>query len=100
MALAVRNTIHDTIAMIIATLLALLFTILNIAFFFVDPVLELPFGMEAALAQIYGLVHAGTTIFPPLAYALTFLILGITTELGYQGYQVVMRIIKLIRGSG
>lgn len=86
--------------MIVATLLALLFTILNLAFFFVDPITELPFGMDAVLTQIYGLVHAGTTVFPPLAYALTFLLFGISLELGYQAYQVVMRIIKLIRGSG
>jgi len=86
--------------MIIATLLALLFSLLNLAFFFVDPITELPFGMDTALSTIYGFVHAGTSVFPPLAFALTFLLFGISLELGYQAYQVVMRVVKLIRGSG
>jgi len=86
--------------MLIATLLALLFTILNLAFFFVDPITELPFGMSDALDTVYALVHSGVQLFPPLGTAITFLLLGLSIELAYQGYQVVNRIINLIRGAG
>jgi len=86
--------------MIIAILLTLLFQILNLATFMLDPVESLPYNMEANLITIYTLTHSAVFLFPPLGAALVFLIFGLSIEFGYQGYQVVMRIVKLIRGAG
>lgn len=86
--------------MIVATLLALLFSVLNIATFFLDPITELPLGLNTALTTIYALVHAGTLIFPPLGLLMVYLTLGFSIEFGYQGYQVVRRIINWMRGAG
>jgi len=82
--------------MITALVLNLMFTVLNVLLFFVDPVTELPLGLTDALNTIYSLVHSGILVFPPLGSAMLYFILGITIEASYQIYRVVSKIFEWV----
>lgn len=73
-----------------------MFLILNTLLFFVDPITELPLGLTDALNTIYSLVHSGILVFPPLASAMVYFLLGILIESLYQVYRIIARIFDWI----
>lgn len=86
--------------MIIMLLLGLIFEILDLAFYAVDPITSLPLGITSSIHIAYGFVHFGTHVFPFLSVAIPFMLLAFTAESGYFLYQIIMRIVKIIRGAG
>lgn len=82
--------------MITSIFLALIFQVMNVLTFYLDPVTSLPFGMDTALVTVYSLVHTAVRIFPPLGTAMVFLLLGISVEFLYFTYRLTMRIIEIV----
>lgn len=82
--------------MITAMLLSMMFTLLNIAVFWIDPITELPFGLSDAIETVYSLVHSGILVFPPLGTAMVYFILAITIEGLYYGYRLAKQIFEWI----
>ena len=86
--------------MFITFILNLLVSLVNFLFSFLPQVSILPFGLSDTLVSIYGYVHAMASIFPFIASAMSYMLLGISLETSYFVYKLVARVVNWIRGSG
>ena len=86
--------------MLISLILNLIVLLVSFLTSFLPKVTTLPLGLDATLTSIYGLYKGASTMFGFLNTAMTYLLVGIGMEMGYKTYQVLVRFINWIRGSG
>jgi len=86
--------------MIINFLFNLLATLLSFIFQQLPTVTSFPYGIDTYILQVYGFVHAMALIFPPASTFINLFLFGISIEIAFKIYQLIMKIIHLVRGSG
>jgi len=86
--------------MIINAILNIVVSMFSFFTSFLPNVSELPLGLDNALQTAYAGFHAISRILPFLAIAMQYVLLGLVIELGYKTYQILLRFVNLMRGSG
>ena len=86
--------------MLISLILNLIVLLVSFLTSFLPKVTSLPLGLDATLTTIYGFYKGATSMFAFLNTAMTYFLIGIGMESAYKTYQVLVRFINWIRGSG
>lgn len=86
--------------MLISLVLNLIVLLVSLLTSFLPKVTALPLGLDNTLISIYGLYKGASSMFTFLNMAVTFMLVAIGMELGYKTYQILVRFINWIRGSG
>ncbi len=86
--------------MLISLILNLIVLLVSFLTSFLPKVTTLPLGLDSTLITIYGLYKGASTMFTFLNVAMTYFLVGIGMEVAYKTYQILVRFINWIRGSG
>lgn len=86
--------------MLISLILNLIVILVSFLTSFLPKVTTLPLGLDGTLTTIYGFYRGASSMFAFLNTAMTYLLVGIGMEVSYKTYQILVRFINWIRGSG
>lgn len=86
--------------MLISLVLNLIVILVSFLTSFLPKVTTLPLGLDNTLTTIYGFYRGASSMFAFLNTAMTYLLVGIGMEVSYKTYQILVRFINWIRGSG
>lgn len=86
--------------MLISLVLNLIVILVSFLTSFLPKVTTLPLGLDSTLTTIYGFYRGASSMFAFLNTAMTYLLVGIGMEVSYKTYQILVRFINWIRGSG
>lgn len=84
--------------MLITLALSFIFTVLNVATFFLPVVTELPWGMDAALALMVGSIHGLIEIMPWMGIVWSLALTALLIKFLLFSWHWVKWFIELIRG--
>lgn len=84
--------------MLITLALSFIFTVLNVATFFLPTVEELPLGMDAALTLMVGSIHGLIDLMPWLEIVWTLALLALLIKFLLFSWHWVKWFIELVRG--
>ncbi len=86
--------------MLISLILNLIVLLVSFLTSFLPKVTSLPLGLDTTLTTAYGLYKGATAMFGFLNIAMTYFLIAIGMEVAYKTYQILVRFINWIRGSG
>ena len=86
--------------MLISLVLNLIVLLVSFFTSFLPKVTTLPLGIDTTLSTIYGFYKGASTMFGFLGTAMTYFLVGISMEMGYKTYQILVRFVNWIRGAG